>query len=648
MNTIPHRAANVAAILPPCPEAGTGAHVWLMSAANRCRNAGLSEEQTVEELAARLTREPNPANEVEQAARKAFSETGGARKITPAWPPVNKRQRQAVISAGLGLAQLVELSPVRWGDSSPHTEEIIDALFPGNPLLCCGQSSRIFATRAREDWRGLLQHRPLIVPSPMTARTGLTKAGHIELAKDWPKSKSYLDNDAGHAERYCDRYAGEIGYVPEWDIWLTWEERWKRDTSGGLVRRAIELSKEMMDTAISIPATDPELKHRTSEVKAAAKWGDIRVIRPMLDLSKACLGVHIPASKIDADPWLIGAKNAVIDLQTGVGRNYTPEDLVTQTLGARYDASVACPRWEQFMEEIFPDKDVRHYIHKAVGYSLTGIMREKCFFFLHGCGDNGKSVFLTTLERVLGEYAEQASKGLTVAPPRGEPPLRELAKIVGKRLVLAGETEDREKLNTVVIKSITGGDSMEAAALYKNRYTFQPACKIWFAGNHKPSVPDTGPALWGRVRLIPFDRVFSAEEMDRELESKLAAEASGILNWMLRGCLLWQAEGLDAPAIIVAAGTEYRREEDILGDFLEECVSPEASAVTPHKHLYTRYREWADETGIKLPLTRVTLAKKLRERGWKEAPRSGRAKVAWLGVTLRMDGSALDLSDGGL
>jgi hypothetical protein len=109
-------------------------------------------------------------------------EVGGVKPgllIPPlAWPTVNAEQREAVIAAtGMGLVDLWEISPLRFEDNDSHTEEIVDALFPGDPLLCCGKSNSDFGTRSREEWRGHLRGQQLIVPSLMLARIGLTQAG---------------------------------------------------------------------------------------------------------------------------------------------------------------------------------------------------------------------------------------------------------------------------------------------------------------------------------------------------------------------------------------------------------------------------------------------------------------------------------------
>jgi hypothetical protein len=95
----------------------------------------------------------------------------------PVWPSINAEEREAITATGLGLVDLWEASPVRFEDNGSHAEEIIDALFPGDPLLCVGQSNSQFATRPRESWRGRLANMQLIVPSPMTARTGQTQEG---------------------------------------------------------------------------------------------------------------------------------------------------------------------------------------------------------------------------------------------------------------------------------------------------------------------------------------------------------------------------------------------------------------------------------------------------------------------------------------
>jgi hypothetical protein len=107
-----------------------------------------------------------------------------ARPLT--WPAVNHEQRESVIRAGGGLADLWEISRPRIEDNERRTETIINRLFPDNPLLCMGRNRYRYDTKPRDDWRGRMEEMALINPSPMTAIRGTTKEGK--------RDKHTLDN----------------------------------------------------------------------------------------------------------------------------------------------------------------------------------------------------------------------------------------------------------------------------------------------------------------------------------------------------------------------------------------------------------------------------------------------------------------------
>jgi hypothetical protein len=162
------------------PRSGQGVHFWLFRAARALWRCGRNESeiQAILENGATTCGRRVTRREVEDAVKN--SERGAfqlaSSRQTP-WPSLNIEQREAVIASRLGLVDLWEFSPVRFDDNESRAEEIIDALFPGNPLLCGGRSSCEFTTRSREEWRGTLATLQLIVPSPMTARIGHTQNG---------------------------------------------------------------------------------------------------------------------------------------------------------------------------------------------------------------------------------------------------------------------------------------------------------------------------------------------------------------------------------------------------------------------------------------------------------------------------------------
>lgn len=445
-------------------------------------------------------------------------------------------------------------------------------------------------------------------------------------------------NDAGRAERFVERFGNDVRFVPEREIWLTWqEERWRQDSDGAVERLAVAMSKEMLAAAGDISGTDDNaLRARQAAAREALACGDRRNMADFMHLARIDQRILLPVDRLDVDPMVVGANNLLIDLRTGASRNYGRADFITRPLACAFDPDAICPRWESFMEEVFPDEGLRHYIHKSVGYTLTGDMREQIFFFLHGVGRNGKSVFVRTLEKyVFGKLSVRAGRGITATTERGGYPATEVAELAGARMILTSETEQGQKLNENVIKDLSGGDAMRGRNLYENAFTFLPVGKLWIVGNHKPTIRGTDGGIWRRVRLIPFTQKFEGDADDRLLPDKLAAEASGILNWAVRGCLLWQAEGLEMPEVVRAAVDEYKRDEDRLGDFIEDAVVEVRGGGIKHAELYRAYTQHCEECGNHKWTSRA-LIKALRERDWVSGS-TWDSKVVWKGFSLKQD-----------
>ena len=200
------------------PKTGNGLHQHLYRLARQL-HAHCDREQIFQLLRATVQDCGRivPDREIWEAINNSYSTAwrphqAGAGRHMPmtAWPPRNKEKIDNIVRAGGGLYDLWETSPIRfecgiWPPEPPaqeevnpwllvltplecpsFTEEIIDTLFSGNPLLCIGRSVRESATRRREAWRGRLSELPLMVPSPMSSVTGVTMDGR--------KSERTLDN----------------------------------------------------------------------------------------------------------------------------------------------------------------------------------------------------------------------------------------------------------------------------------------------------------------------------------------------------------------------------------------------------------------------------------------------------------------------
>lgn len=148
-----------------------------------------------------------PIREIEDAVRNSRASAVQPPSFRqPCWPSLNVELRQAIIGTGSGLVDLWEISPIRFENNESHTEEIIDQLFPGNPLLCVGAAAHDCQTAPRNEWRGRLTRLPLIVPSPMTARTGRNKNGEVSnrcLENTGPRRFLVVEFDTGTIDEHA-------------------------------------------------------------------------------------------------------------------------------------------------------------------------------------------------------------------------------------------------------------------------------------------------------------------------------------------------------------------------------------------------------------------------------------------------------------
>lgn len=186
------------------PRRGEGLNLWFYRV-SRVLHPYRAPAEIIELLRAATTGEPVKHGEIERAVEnsKATAWKPGQPSQSaprPAWPKLNVEQREALTAGGAGVVGLWEASPVCLEKNESHTEEIIDVLFPGDPLLCAGQTNSDFATRSRSEWRGGLAALQLIVPGPMTARTGLTQDGRESahaLSITGPRRFLVIEQDRG-------------------------------------------------------------------------------------------------------------------------------------------------------------------------------------------------------------------------------------------------------------------------------------------------------------------------------------------------------------------------------------------------------------------------------------------------------------------
>jgi putative DNA primase/helicase len=260
------------------------------------------------------------------------------------------------------------------------------------------------------------------------------------------------------------------------------------------------------------------------------------------------------------------------------------------------------------------------FIQRLLGYGLTGDVSERILPIFYGGGANGKSTLLNTYMAVLGDdYARPASASLLMYK-RNESHPTEIASLFGKRFVTCIETKDGGKLNEELLKQLTGNDRLSARRMREDFWDFNPTHKLVVATNHKPQVFGQDDAIWDRIRLIPFNVRFTEDQRDKELPQKLRAEATGILAWAVTGCVAWAKDGLQTPPQVRAATSQYRAEEDRIGEFIEEeCVGEGTEKLG---RLHARYADWSRVRG-EIPLGNKRFGQALERFGYEKHKSDG-------------------------
>lgn len=459
----------------------------------------------------------------------------------------------------------------------------------------------------------------------------MTRAKVLEMAAQAsPVTADGAENftDTGNARRLARLHGDDLLHCHPWRRWLVYGGgRWALDETGEVMRRA-----QATASALLIQASNAIGEEREKLTRHALSLESDRNLRAMISLAAAQPGIPVRPEDLDAAPWMLNVANGIIDLRTGELLPHDRAALLTKLAPVEFDPSATAPLWKAHLERVLPDPEVRAFLQRAVGYSLTGVTTEQVLFLMWGGGANGKSVTTEAIFEVLGDYALK-TPAETLLARRGDSIPNDIARLRGARFVSAVELEEGRRLAESRVKELTGGDTVSARFMRAEYFDFRPVCKLWISTNHKPAVRGTDEAIWRRLRLIDFTVTIPEPERDLRLQEKLRSELPGILAWAVEGCLAWQQGGLRAPAAVLMATATYREDQDVLGAFLEERCVLGAGHWTFTDALYQAYREWTEANGERA-ISQKALATRLAERGCSSDRKGHGGRRTWHGIGL--------------
>ncbi|MEA4888688.1 MAG: phage/plasmid primase, P4 family [Clostridiaceae bacterium] len=436
-------------------------------------------------------------------------------------------------------------------------------------------------------------------------------------------SKEYSTDDTGNAQRLKDMYGNLYRYSFREKMVRIWTgKRWREDDYGEIKRFADDvidkMTSEPMPEGTDFWGAMDYAKHIKRTKSSAGKEA---MIKESLHLN----GIAIVPDDLDRDPLLLNVLNGTLNLTTELLQPHRQSDMITKIASVLYDPKAQCPTWQRFLGTIFDhDQELISFVQCAVGYSLTGVTREQCFFILYGNGQNGKSTFIETITSMMGNYSLSASPDTFMTKDHTGGANPEVVRLKGARFISTVEPQDGAKFNESLIKQMTGNDTITARPLYAKEIQFRPVFKLWMATNHKPIIRGTDDGIWRRIKLIPFAVRIPDDKKDPDLGDKLIQESSGILNWAIKGYFDYVKFGLVTPQAVLEATLEYRSEMDIIAAFVEDCIQQSSDGAIRSDAMYRCFRGWSSENGFKGIMNQIKFGRELNKRIQSDRSRTGK------------------------
>ncbi len=415
-------------------------------------------------------------------------------------------------------------------------------------------------------------------------------------------------DDEGNAECVYKIFGKQVAYNSAFGWMFFHKTHWLMgdEAIARLDRTIVDVLTCRQDRALK--AQDYDLAKRTTRIAAR------------LNGTKTFLQskVTIPATHFDHERHLLNCLSGVIDLRSGKIVSHET-NYFTYCVPVVYKPDTDYTPWATWLSQVIGQYDeIAEWFQMCVGYSITGYIHEKCFFYLHGPFNSGKSTFANTITAMLGEPLASSANFSTFTKIR-ESQNFDLAPLKPCRFVAASESNKSQLMNTGLMKQLTGRDKIVCSFKNKDEFRYTPQFKLWLMSNHPVSADTEDDAFWGRTKVISFPHSFTGVE-DKSLEERMQSKEyhEMMLAYAVLGAQMWfnEPNGLITPEAVRKLTQKHREEFDSIHHWLQEMVdTSDKTAFTSSTDLRASYEHWCEENGF-TPKKAKSFGEALKNKGY--------------------------------
>ena len=407
------------------------------------------------------------------------------------------------------------------------------------------------------------------------------------------------------------------------NIWYEFRDhRWVENDSGNSLRMSI--SKELhsvfttklltlMEDMRSYSQDDPRwaksqaLSHKLATINLRLKKTTDK--NNIMRESKELFYDESFLEEQDNNPYLLGFANGIYDFQEGIFRPGRPEDYVVKSTNIDYIPiekanKKTVKEINEFMEQLFPVKELREYMWQHLASTLIGTNDNQTFNIYNGNGRNGKSVLVTLMTKVLGEY--KGTVPITLITQKRNSigsTSSEVVALKGTRYAVMQEPSKGDRINEGIMKEITGGDPIQGRALFKDSITFKPQFKLVVCTNTLFEIKSNDDGTWRRIRVVEFLSKFTENpeqddpdepyqfKVDKKLESKFDSWKTVMASMLVSKALKTNGNVEDC-SMVLAKSNEYRNNQDYLSEFVKEKIVENSDGKIKKQEVYNEFKEW--------------------------------------------------------